>query len=170
MDTTCRVAGLLWPFFYGLYQPGNVMPLDIHNRSEILKKIQNGGYQICQEVSKEIHDQYKREDRRHRYLKETQKDVSILSYHALDGDSISGENLIAGEQVDVEGAAIRNVMLEKLREGLSTLTDDELYIIEYLIYQEKTERELAKKLHISQIAVHKRKVKILEKLRKFLEK
>ena len=32
--------------FYGLYQPGNVMPLDIHNRSEILKKIQNGGYQI----------------------------------------------------------------------------------------------------------------------------
>lgn len=122
------------------------------------------------EVSKEIHDQYKREDRRHRYLKETQKDVSILSYHALDGDSMSGENLIADEQVDVEGAAIRNVMLEKLREGLSTLTDDELYIIEYLIYQEKTERELAKKLHISQIAVHKRKVKILEKLRKFLEK
>ena len=83
---------------------------------------------------------------------------------------MSGENLIADEQVDVEGTAIRNVMLEKLREGLSTLTDDELYIIEYLIYQEKTERELAKKLHISQIAVHKRKVKVLEKLRKFLEK
>jgi DNA-directed RNA polymerase specialized sigma subunit len=60
-------------------------------------------------------------------------------------------------------------LLEKLRGGLATLTDDELYIIEHLIYQEKTERELAKKLNITQQAISKKSKKILNKLKNFLE-
>lgn len=49
------------------------------------------------------------------------------------------------------------------------MTDDELYIIEHLIYQEKTERELAKKLNITQQAISKKSKKILNKLKNFLE-
>ena len=77
---------------------------------------------------------------------------------------------IADETVNVEEEAIHNMMIEKLRKGLSALSDEELYIIDHLIYQERTERELAKKLNISQNTVHIRKVKILEKLKNFLEK
>ena len=122
------------------------------------------------EVSKEIHDRYKREERRHRYLEDTKKGIIVLSYDAWDEDSKIGESVIIDESMDVEKEAVKNIMFEKLRDGLSTLTDYELYIVEHLIYQEKTERELAKKLNISQNAVHKRKVKVLEKLKKFLEK
>lgn len=121
------------------------------------------------EVSKEVHDKYKREERRHRYLEGTQNDVIVISYDALDNDEMVGESTLVDESVNVEEEAINNIMLEKLQDGLSTLSDDELYLIEHLIYQEKTERELAKKLNISQNVVHKRKVKVLEKLKKFLE-
>ncbi|MFR1297320.1 MAG: sporulation transcriptional regulator SpoIIID [Coprobacillus cateniformis] len=38
----------------------------------------------------------------------------------------------------------------------------------HLLIQEKTERELAKQLHVSQSTIHKRKNNILKKLRKKL--
>lgn len=122
------------------------------------------------QVSKEIYDEYRREDRRRRYLKEREKHTVILSYDTLEKNGMYMQERIADETVNVEEEAIHNMMIEKLRKGLSALSDEELYIIDHLIYQERTERELAKKLNISQNAVHIRKVKILEKLKKFLEK
>ncbi|MBE5040582.1 RNA polymerase sigma factor [Ructibacterium gallinarum] len=122
------------------------------------------------QVSKEIYDEYRREDRRRRYLKEREKHTVIFSYDALEENGMYIQERIADETVNVEEEAIHNMMIEKLRKGLSALSDEELYIIDHLIYQERTERELAKKLNISQNAVHIRKVKILEKLKKFLEK
>lgn len=122
------------------------------------------------EVTKDEHDAFKKEQRRHNYLEETKKNVVILSYDAIDKDDMIGESMLIDTTVNVEEEAIKNVMIDKLREGLNTLTDDELYIIENLIYQEKSERELAKKLNISQNSVHKRKIKVLDKLKKFLEK
>lgn len=122
------------------------------------------------QVSKEIYDEYRREDRRRRYLKEREKHTVILSYDTLEKNGMYIQERIADETVNVEEEAIHNMMIEKLRKGLSALSDEELYIIDHLIYQERTERELAKKLNISQNAVHIRKVKILEKLKKFLEK
>ncbi|MCI8276279.1 MAG: hypothetical protein HFI66_11870 [Lachnospiraceae bacterium] len=38
-----------------------------------------------------------------------------------------------------------------------------------MFYEERSEREIAKKYGISQAAIHKRKNRILEKLRKWIE-
>ena len=122
------------------------------------------------QVSKEIYDEYRREDRRRRYLKEREKHTVILSYDVLEENGMYIQERIADETVNVEEEAIHNMMIEKLRKGLSALSDEELYIIDHLIYQERTERELAKKLNISQVAVHKKKIRVLEKLKNFLEK
>ena len=118
------------------------------------------------EVTKE---EIRREQRRHRYLESTQNGVVVLSYDALEFDNSTQKEILVDRTVDVEEEAIKNILLEKLRGGLATLTDDELYIIEHLIYQEKTERELAKKLNITQQAISKKSKKILNKLKKFLE-
>ena len=122
------------------------------------------------QVSKEIYDEYRREDRRRRYLKEKEKHMKILSYEALEENGMYIQERIADETANVEEEAIRHMMIEKLRNGLSALSDEELYIIDHLIYQERTERELATKLNISQVAVHKKKIRVLEKLKNFLEK
>lgn len=121
------------------------------------------------EVTKEQYEEIRREQRRHRYLESTQNGIVVLSYDALEFDNSTQKEILVDRTVDVEEDAIKNILLEKLRGGLATLTDDELYIIEHLIYQEKTERELAKKLNVTQQAISKKSKKILNKLKKFLE-
>ena len=121
------------------------------------------------DVTKKQYDEIRSEQRRHRYLKENEKSVTLLSYDALEFDDSSNMEILADKTVNVEEEVIKKLMIEKLRDGLATLSDDELYIIENLIYEEKTERELAKKLDISQVAVHKQKAKVLEKLKNYLE-
>lgn len=127
----------------------------------------NGNYY---EVSRDKYFEYRREQSRHNYLKQTAKDVVVLSADALNDKEFEGIEVMKDENTNVEETAIHNIMIEKLRKVLKTLPDDELYLIDTLIYQEKTERELARTLNISQQAVHKRKARILEKLKKFLEK
>lgn len=51
---------------------------------------------------------------------------------------------------------------------INKLNSDDKELITNLLIQEKTERELAKQLHVSQNAIHKRKNNILKKLRKKL--
>lgn len=51
---------------------------------------------------------------------------------------------------------------------INKLSSDDKELITNLLIQEKTERELAKQLHVSQNAIHKRKNNILKKLRKKL--
>ena len=62
-----------------------------------------------------------------------------------------------------------NVDLEKLHIALQQLTAEELDIIKKVFFENMTEREIAKLLGISQVAVNKRKHRILEKLKKIIE-
>ena len=78
------------------------------------------------------------------------------------------EKQFAEEAEDIEDAAIRAVMLEKLNEALHTLTDEETAIIHALFYQEISEVELAKRLGIARTTLQSRKYRILEKLKKLL--
>lgn len=54
---------------------------------------------------------------------------------------------------------------ETIKNLLSFLDEDERKLIEYIYFLEMTEREIAKIYHISQPAIHKKKKKILKKLR-----
>ena len=74
----------------------------------------------------------------------------------------------AEDAEEVEDAAVRAVMLERLNEALHTLTGEEAAIIHDLFYKEISEVELAKKLGIARTTLQSRKYKMLEKLRKLL--
>lgn len=120
------------------------------------------------EVSEAEYKEYYKEKERSRYLRKEERKVTIVSYNELDTD-LSGDDIIADETVNVEEAVIQKVMLEKLRQALKTLDKDELFLIQQLIYQEQSERELAKQLKISHTAVGKRWSNLKEKLKKLLE-
>ena len=122
------------------------------------------------EVSKETYQKYKKEHDHSKMLQEYENEVHIFSLDAMAAEDITGHDIIADTSVNVEEEAIHNLMLEKLREVLKGLSSDELHLIEQIYTYGRTEREMATELGISQVAVHKQKLKVLDKLKKFLEK
>lgn len=100
--------------------------------------------------------------------KETGERIIVPSREDSYERLLEAEKQFAEDAEDVEDAAVRAVMLEKLNEALHTLTDEEAAIIHALFYQEISEGELAKKLGIARTTLQSRKYKILEKLKKLL--
>ena len=132
------------------------------------------------EVSRELYEAYYKGRRKERYFthdlkqehtkvdKETGRITVIPSREDSYERLLATEKQFAEETEDIEDAAIRAVMLEKLNEALHTLTDEETAIIHALFYQEISEVELAKQLGIARTTLQSRKYKILEKLKNLL--
>ena len=76
----------------------------------------------------------------------------------------------AGEAESVEETVLRKLQYVQLHKALSLLPDDERELIDRLFFQGQTEREAAECMGIYRNAVHKRKNRILKKLKKFFEK
>lgn len=70
----------------------------------------------------------------------------------------------------VDETAVKAYLLEKLQEALHSLSDEEMALIQELFYLEKTEREVCAALNVAKSTLHDRKARVLEKLRKQLEK
>lgn len=132
------------------------------------------------EVSRELYEAYYKGRRKEKYFthdlkqehtrvdKETGQITIIPSREDFYERLLATEKQFAEEAVDIEDAAIRAVMLEKLNKALHTLTDEETAIIHALFYQEISEVELAKRLGIPRTTLRSRKDKILTKLKKLL--
>ncbi len=132
------------------------------------------------EVSRELYKAYYKGRRKEKYFthdlkqehtkvdKETGQITIIPSREDSYERLLEAEKQFAEEAEDIEDAAIRAVMLEKLNEALHTLTDEETAIIHALFYQEVSEVELAKLLGIPRTTLRSRKDKILSKLKNLL--
>ena len=59
-------------------------------------------------------------------------------------------------------------MKDRVSEGIARLDTDEKALVQALFYEEMSEKEYAQVLGMSQPAVHKRKMKVLAKLKKIL--
>ncbi|HEX9062219.1 MAG TPA: sigma factor-like helix-turn-helix DNA-binding protein, partial [Clostridia bacterium] len=85
-------------------------------------------------------------------------------------EDILGEELLKDStREDVCDSVIKKVMIEKLRECLKLLNDEELELITQLFYQEKGQRQLSREIGIPVMTINSRKECILKKLKKYLE-
>jgi len=84
----------------------------------------------------------------------------LLEEHKLPGD----------EQADVESTVLSKMVHKQLHEAIRDLEEEEQYLIIRLFFLNRSERNMAAELGISQKAVNKRRQKILGKLKNFLEK
>ena len=121
------------------------------------------------EVSKETYQKFKREYDHARMLQRYENEVYVFSLDTMATEETTGYDVIADLGVNVEETAVHNLMIEKLRDTMKKLDDEELDLIKQIYVDEKTQREIALELGISQNAVNKRKIKLLNKLRKFLK-
>ena len=74
------------------------------------------------------------------------------------------------QDTNVEDYAIQKIMVQKLRDSLELLTAEEYELILALFFEGQTEREYAQNKGVYHNAIHKKKLRILEKLKNFLEK
>ena len=144
------------------------------------KKIWVSGQTI--EVTDAVYEAYMKGDRKMRYFENDLKAERIL----LDEDGQIKQIILSREDSldrlmddnaeqfsdrheSVEDMVLRKISVERLHTALSTLSEKERELIETLFFEEKTERDVASAMGISQPAGHKEKNKILKKLKLFLE-
>lgn len=87
----------------------------------------------------------------------------------LTTEEQSGADILVDSAPDVVEQVEKRIMLEKLWASLALLSEEELKMLISLFYLEMTERDLAREYQISQVAIHKRKQRLLEKLKNLLE-
>ena len=86
-------------------------------------------------------------------------------------ERLAGQEVqFASETEGVEEAVLRRLQYEQLHKAISLLSDDERELVDRLFFRGQTEREAAAEMGIYRNAIHKRKNRILEKLKNFLEK
>lgn len=120
------------------------------------------------EVSQEQYRAWKLEENHNNYLHRFEDEVLILSLESLGEDNgISGEELAIDLSVSVEDEAISKISFQRLTEAILSLADDEQWLIHELFMTDKPkkERELAALTGVTQQAIHKKKNKILNKLK-----
>lgn len=141
---------------------------------EFMKCEDEYGNEIGIEVPPENLAQYRRDKNREDYLRQVQEEmgISVVSFDAviIDGEEMSGEEAIPDESMTAEERLIEKEERQALKDALRNLSKEELYIINGLFFDcpKKTEKSLSIELGVSQPAIHKQKVAILEKLKKIL--
>ena len=122
------------------------------------------------EVSESDYIAFYREKRREKYLEECANARGDLSYDALNTDEFVGENIVVAQGDELFEVVWRALLLDKLRLAIPMLTETEKDLIHSLYFMDLSERECAQKYAVSHNAIHKRKLRILSKLKKLLEK
>ena len=92
----------------------------------------------------------------------------LLFFSSLNHDG-NFENNLEDKNVDVEKVVATQMMIEALRNAMLKLNEEEREIIERLYFNDETLRAVAKTQNISHPTLIKRRDKILEKLKKFIE-
>lgn len=121
------------------------------------------------EVTEEVYKNYYRLMERERYLDKLaeKKHVSI---EACQENGIQVEYIISRTADSIEDSIIRQEMLDKLAQCLKMLPEQERMLIHTLFFQGKSERQLSSESGIPLMTLNDRKRRILQKLKKFLEK
>ena len=117
-------------------------------------------------VSEEVYRAYKRPQWREKKQKIIRRQNEQSIEHINESDAINQANLA---QCGLDEIIIENLLLDELHEAMLSLNDDERVLIYALFYNDKSERDVAKEIGVSQNTVNYHKKRVIEKLRKILE-
>lgn len=124
---------------------------------------------ILLEVSKSEYKIFESEANRLRYINRAESHKNVFSYDQEDEDDINYKDTIPDFNCNVEQEVEQKMEIEKLKEALLKLSNDEYELIKALYYEQKTIREYAENKGIPFTTVESRKDKILNKLKKYLK-
>ena len=121
------------------------------------------------EVTESTYLEFYRLQRRQKYTDERSRENKDISYDSLTTDEFNGEDILVDDGESVESQAIRNVTAEEIRFKISLLKPTGQELVQAMFFDGLSERQYAEKCGVNRNAIHKRKVRILEELKKLLE-
>ena len=124
---------------------------------------------MLMEVSEKDYLDFYKNKRRQKYIDERSAENGDFSYDMLTTDDFNGEDILPDKSEPLDEQVVQKIMTDKLKSALPLLAEDEQKLIREIFYENLSERSLAEKYNVSQVAIHKRKVKILEKLKRIMK-
>ena len=124
---------------------------------------------ILMEVTEEVYRDFYKSQRRQKYIDERSAKNNDFSYDMLTTDAFNGEDILVDDSESLDEQVIRKIMTDKLRGALRLLSEDEQELIYGLFYENLSEREYAAQKGVYHNAIHNKKIRILKKLKKFLD-
>lgn len=124
---------------------------------------------MLMEVSEKDYLDFYKNKRRQKYIDERSAENGDFSYDMLTTDDFNGEDILPDKSEPLDEQVVQKIMTDKLKSALPLLAEDEQKLIREIFYENLSERKLAEKYSVSQVAIHKRKTRILDKLKKFIE-
>ena len=120
------------------------------------------------EVDQEVYKSYWQITNRERYLERLDRQNKLLFFSDLSTE-YSFEDTIADENYDLEKIVETKMLIERVREAIDSLNDEEREVIERLYYQDESTRIAAKALNLNKTSLIRKRDRILAKLKKMLE-
>ncbi|MDR1891669.1 MAG: hypothetical protein LBQ48_01470 [Oscillospiraceae bacterium] len=121
---------------------------------------------IVMEATEEVYKDWRKEKRHTQHLRDSDPGYTLVSYHQMETeDGCYGEELLPDPDCDVEDSSIHEILLESLAAAKSTLSVNELWLLDKIYREEKSLSEIGELLGMSKVAVFKRLNKILAKLK-----
>ena len=117
-------------------------------------------------VPDEVYKAYKKKLNHEAYLHRLDIKHKVFCFEDFDASVVD----IADNSVDVEKIIEAKVLIEDLYHALNSLNDEERKLIEALYFKDKTLAEIAKEKDTNPMKIGRLRNKILEKLRKILDK
>ena len=114
-------------------------------------------------VRADIFETYSSMDRRERYSYERESGL-LLSLEMMDEDNLPLSSLVKNQGESAEDIALRDIEFFQLHLALDALSSEELELIDQLFELGHTEKYFAQCIGVSQVAIHKRKKRLLKKL------
>lgn len=145
------------------------------NELQAYKKISEGkvflinlGHSIMEVDEIAYHDFYKEENRED-YRQKLAIKNNVVSMESLISGEFNECNLVVDTSEPLDEKVMREMMIEKLPEAIATLSDEEKELIQQIYFSHKSERQIAEEFEVSNVAINKRKNRILKKLKNFFK-
>ena len=123
---------------------------------------------MLMEVTPEQYAEFYRIQNRQRYMDRRSADNGDISVDMLTTDEFNGADILVDPGESIDELVIHKMQTDKLIDCLSLLEQAEQLLIRDLFYNGLTERDAAQKYGVSQVAIHKRKLRILKKLKNMM--
>ena len=120
---------------------------------------------MLMEVTPEQYAEFYRVQNRQRYMERRSAENGDISVDMLTTDEFNGADILADPGVSIDELVVRKMETDKLISCIPLLEQEEQHLIRDLFYDGLTERNAAKKYGVSQVAIHKRKLRVLKKLK-----
>ncbi len=157
-----------------ILENGKYIEID-YQRFELLMKHQSDKryfiplHGMLMEVDEQQYYEFYKDKRRQKYLKEESLKNGEISYDMLTADEFKREKILVDSELSVEQLAERNIIRDQLYNSLELLTLDERELIHAMFFEGVTEREYARRQGVYSNAVHKKKKRIIAKLRDLMK-